>query len=1310
MKERLAAWIMALSLTVFLLPNPVQASSVVASGNCGATDNPGGEASVTWELDSEGQLTISGTGAMADYQGMSHTVDEYLRGSTPLRSYRDRIINVVVSDGITSIGNGIFCGLKNLASVSLPDSVASIGDYAFMNCVVLPSINIPESVTRIGSEAFLSCYALANVSIPDNVTNIGNSAFEGCRALTSINIPEGVTSIAYCTFEFCTSLPSISIPDSVTYIGSYAFHGCVGLTTVTIPNSVTSIGYSAFDSCIGLTSVTIPDSVTSIGNSAFGSCDGLTSVTIGKGVTSSGGAFNGCSNLTNAVIADGATCIAESMFSGTGLTNVIIPDSVTRIEKGAFNGSTSLKSIIIPSGIKFIGADAFNYESRKGVQSTFLSDVYYCGSQEQWNNIEFGESAYGYSDKFETVNIHYANTVTFNPNGNDAQVDVTTKKVINGLKYNQLPTPTRTNHRFDGWFTTPTGGTKVTADTVVSATTDHTLYAHWTDITPTYSITVNGGIADKSTATQNTTVTITANTPASGKVFDKWTGSEGVTFANASASTTTFQMPAKNATVTANYKDTTYTLALTVPAFNSATYGYTQPAAKALTIKSTGNSDAAISSVALSGTGKDAFTLNKTGGTTVKAGTTDSTTYTIQPKAGLGVGSYTATVTVTYNNSAKATADVSFSVTNAGTVATPTFSPAAGSYVGTKSVTITSSTSGATIYYTMDGSTPTTSSTKYSTAISVTKTTTIKAIAVKTGYTNSAVAEAKFTITASPDKTFIWNRDNWNFNNSSYQGYFSSGQMIDQISSSYQTVLAQKLTNTEYDYIFNKYYGWIYDSWGGSCYGMSSLTLLSMNGLLPYSNYQAGATSLYQLSYPKKDMNVSSLITYYQLLQIKDVIQYQYRTVPNRTNKTNIEQIISLLNDNATVLIGFKKSGWGGHAILAYGYEYGSFTFNGTTYQGHIKICDPNASMSHNSNYDIYFNTSSYRWIIPAYSYAPIDSASGAKFNYIGANINEINAGGYLTGSANYASSDFVARIDIAAASQNRSIVKVIESNGNYVTKNNATDDIVEDDSFFASGEGIGMAGYNLYDTDSSYRVAQSEPVKMELTMDYGICRLRGQSSSGESIVFDKSGLVEVNSQSADYEIAMTFNNNYPTDWFNIRVAGSNAEKVSLQTREDGYLLSGNNLENISVETSNRSDFASASFTTSYPSVLIYEIDSDSIGVSVDTDGNGTYETVIVDGSAQDSADLPVVIESVTVDQATLNFTGNISGKCAVAIYSTDGKMLTVGFKDVSANAGRVSVPYSRIELPSRYVIKIMLLNDKMVPLYKSLSETLSRG
>jgi len=88
-------------------------------------------------------------------------------------------------------------------------------------------------------------------------------------------------------------------------------------------------------------------------------------------------------------------------------------------------------------------------------------------------------------------------------------------------------------------------------------------------------------------------------------------------------------------------------------------------------------------------------------------------------------------------------------VNAAGVAATPTFSPVAGTYTAAQSVTISDTTTGATIYYTTNGSTPTTSSTVYSGAITVASTETLEAIAAATGYTTSAVASAAYTI-ASP--------------------------------------------------------------------------------------------------------------------------------------------------------------------------------------------------------------------------------------------------------------------------------------------------------------------------------------------------------------------------------------------------------------------------------------------------------------------------------------------------------------------------------------------------------------------------------
>ena len=339
-----------LVLFIGVIPS-AYAADIVASGYCGGE---GDGTNLTWTLDSEGVLTISGTGAMKSYS------------NSP---WKDQgITTVKVESGVASIGAGTFRNCSSLTNITLPNSVTNIGAYTFFNCSSLTSITIPNGVTSIANDTFSGCSSLVSITIPDGVTSIGEWAFDKCSSLTSITIPSSVTSIGIYAFVECSSLTSITIPSSVTSIGSNAFALCSGLTSITIPNSVTEWGISVFTGCSSLTSVLIPSSVTSISRSMFYNCHGLTDVTIPNSVASIGeSAFNGCRNLTS----------------------VTIPNSVTSIESLAFAWCRSLESACFRGDAPSVSSSSIF----SGCKSTFC--IYYTPGTSGWTDSSAYDASAG---------------------------------------------------------------------------------------------------------------------------------------------------------------------------------------------------------------------------------------------------------------------------------------------------------------------------------------------------------------------------------------------------------------------------------------------------------------------------------------------------------------------------------------------------------------------------------------------------------------------------------------------------------------------------------------------------------------------------------------------------------------------------------------------------------------------------------------------------------------------------------------------------------------------------------------------------
>ncbi|MBQ8415039.1 MAG: leucine-rich repeat domain-containing protein, partial [Clostridia bacterium] len=319
------------------------------------------------------------------------------------------VANLVIPEGVTSIGFSAFYGCSGLTSIVIPNSVTSIGYNAFDGCTGLTSITIPESVTSIYRSAFNGCSSLESITLPFvgaelngtedihfgyifGASSSNNNGSSVPSSLKTVIITEGVTSIGDSAFSGCSGLTNIEIPSSVKRIGEDAFYDCSGLMSIEIPESVTSIGSGAFSGCSGLTSIEIPSSVTSISCGAFLDCFSLESITL----PFVGSTPNGTEKTHFGYIFGAYDFSVNAQYVPSSLKTVIITDGVTSIGNYAFSGCSGLTSIVIPDSVTSIGNYAFS-----GCSS--LTEVYYTGSESKWKAISIGSS----NSNLTNATIHY---------------------------------------------------------------------------------------------------------------------------------------------------------------------------------------------------------------------------------------------------------------------------------------------------------------------------------------------------------------------------------------------------------------------------------------------------------------------------------------------------------------------------------------------------------------------------------------------------------------------------------------------------------------------------------------------------------------------------------------------------------------------------------------------------------------------------------------------------------------------------------------------------------------------------------------
>ena len=356
-------------------------SLVFAEGTTVIPDNVLSGASSITSVDLPETVTSIGSYAFNGCTSLTElSLPEALTNIGPYAFYNCRsLTEIVIPENVVSIPADAFYNCSSLAKAVLPEGLTSIGSYAFYGCSSLAEITLPETLTGIGQYAFYNCSSLEEISIPESVTTIPNYAFNGCVSLKTVSIPETVKTVSQYAFYNCRSLESITVPAGQN-VGNYAYANCSGAKTLTIGDNAV-IGNYAFSGCTGLSSAVIGNNI-SYGNNVFngvvlsGECgEGAAwSLSMETGTLSVEGSYlmadyspespapwnSFTSTIKTINISGTIDGIGAWAFAGCDkVQSVLIPDGVKIIGESAFRGCTGLKYLEIPDGIQSIGADAF---------------------------------------------------------------------------------------------------------------------------------------------------------------------------------------------------------------------------------------------------------------------------------------------------------------------------------------------------------------------------------------------------------------------------------------------------------------------------------------------------------------------------------------------------------------------------------------------------------------------------------------------------------------------------------------------------------------------------------------------------------------------------------------------------------------------------------------------------------------------------------------------------------------------------------------------------------------------------------------
>lgn len=447
------------------------------------------------------------------------------------------------------------------------------------------------------------------------------------------------------------------------------------------------------------------------------------------------------------------------------------------------------------------------------------------------------------------------------------------------------------------------------------------------------------------------------------------------------------------------------------------------------------------------------------------------------------------------------------------------------------------------------------------------------------------------------NQNFMWGEDNWNFNNeigTFGSKYIVNDSVLEKLKQNYNldTIREDYLKSRIFEKNNNKDNS---GGWTGACSGMTTTEILAKKGLLDLSYYVSSNENNSNNEYLNQYSNnndIISLINAFQLMQgsqkFKQIIgekEFKSKDYSKDSQKELIKKIEEYIENKELVYIGYRTMMYyyktnkyeknGDHAVLAYdikecNYELDPFdpygknsTGKKNVYDRKILICDPNHSQNNEKDQTlndccIYYNSENYSWICPDYKV----EKPGVKKKMCFWNAPDPKK---------------------ASDEENFNTGQLLKIRV-FDTKN------IEE---FSGGCSTTNKN-NYYNKFIEYN---------NIAYDLKAPKMEEPSYNPNGYIKMKC---EKNSVNTDYSIKMITNDE---DWYALTVRGECPDTVILKKGQDGYFLSGSNLNNIILKANNSEKTTYSQFSTIDTEVFIYETNDKTIGVRADKDGDGNYET-----------------------------------------------------------------------------------------------------